>query len=201
MRERSFIYPIIFMALITALFTFLLALLNHSTAQRIQLLEDTDLRKKILYVLDIAYESDEPEEIERLFNQDVKVDNSFEPPIYYTMEGGEVAAYALPASGPGLWGNIDAYVGISADFTSLLGLEFIKHSETPGLGGRISEGEFLEQFRGLDISSPVDGEYIIYRPAPGGNVDAIAGATQTSKSVRDLLNKDIDRFIIERRGK
>lgn len=200
MKQKSFIYPIIFMSVITAIFTFVLAYLNYSTAERVEFLEGNELRKKILYVFDISTPSDDPEEIEEIFNQLVQEDNSYDPPVYYTVENGEITGYAIPADGPGLWGSIDAYIGISADFTEVLGLEFITHSETPGLGGRISEPEFLSQFRGLDIEGPRGEEYIILNPAPGGNVDAIAGATLTSQSVRDLLNVDIHNFIDERRG-
>ncbi len=97
-------------------------------------------------------------------------------------------------------GSIEGYIGLSADLSHILGLDFTNHSETPGLGGRISEDEFKEQFRNLDLSQSQDGDYIIYRPAPGGNVDAITGATLTSKSVSDFLNQDIYEFIKSKRG-
>lgn len=200
MKKKSFVYPIIFMSAITAIFTFVLAYLNYSTAERIDFLQDIELKKKILYVFDIPIPSDVPEEIDQVFNQFIEEDDSVEPPIFYTVENGEKTGYAIPASGPGLWGGIDAYVGISADFSTILGLEFISHEETPGLGGRISDMEFLEQFRDLDISNSSDRSYIVFRPASGGNVDAISGATLTSQSVRDLLNVDLEDFLKERRG-
>lgn len=200
MKKKSFVYPIIFMSAITAVFTFVLAYLNYSTADKIEFLQDTELRKKILYVFDIPVTSNAPEDIQSVFNEYVQEDNSYDPPVFYTTENGEITGYAIPAEGAGLWGSIDAYIGISSDYTKILGLEFIQQSETPGLGGRISELDFLEQFRGLDISSTVGEDYIIYNPAAGGNVDAIAGATLTSKSVSTLLNIDIHNFINERRG-
>lgn len=200
MKKKSFIYPIIFMSVITAIFTFVLAYLNYSTAERVAFLQDNDLRQKILYVFDIPVASEDPEEIEEIFNEHIKEDNSIEPPVYYTEENGEISAYAIPIDGAGLWGSIDAYVGISSDFTKVIGLEFIKHEETPGLGGRISEPEFLNQFRELDISNPVGSEYVIFNPAPGGNLDAISGATLTSQAVRNMINADIHEFLNERRG-
>lgn len=199
MKQKSFIYPIIFMSVITAIFVFVLAFLNYSTAERIEFLQDTDLRKKILYVFDISIPSDNPEEINRVFNQHIEEDDSTNPPLFYTIDDGKITGYAIPATGPGLWGSIDAYVGISADLTTILGLEFVEHSETPGLGGRISDLDFLEQFRGLDISNPSGENYIVFKPASGGNVDAISGATLTSQSVRDLLNIDIKNFLDDRR--
>lgn len=199
-KKKSFIYPIIFMSIITAIYTFVLAFLNFSTADRIELLQDTDLRKKILYVFDIPLESDDPNLIEDLFNERVQVEEGTNPAVFYTMDQGQVTAYALPISGPGLWGSIDGYLAVTADYSKVLGLEFTAHSETPGLGGRISEAEFLEQFRDLDLGQVDGSDYIVYRPAPGGNVDAITGATLTSKSVSILINEDLDQFIQERRG-
>ena len=66
---------------------------------------------------------------------------------------------------------------------------------SPGLGGRISEEEYKGQFRELNITDENSEKYLIYRPAPGGNVDAITGATGTSKAVVNFLNADIKEFI------
>lgn len=197
---EKFYFPIVFMVVITAIFTFLLAGLNEITQDAIALNEETDLRRKILYTFNIDVSSEEPEEIERVFNEHVKSEQVGEDTIYYIEEGGEVIAYAFPVEGVALWGRLHGYIGVSADYSQLLGVEFISHSETPGLGGRIDEDWFKEQFRGLDLTKGIEGEYIIYRPAIGGNVDAVAGATQTSKSVRDILNKGIFEFISSGRG-
>ena len=89
-------------------------------------------------------------------------------------------------------------MGVSADYSKLIGIEFTSHSETPGLGGRIDEEWFKEQFRGIDLEDSQD-DYIIYTPAAGGNVDAITGATLTSQSVREFVNEDIQKFITERK--
>lgn len=198
--KKSFAYPIIFMALLTAVFTFALAFLDQSTAEKVALLQETELRKKILYVFDIDVTSDVPEEIEVLFNEHIKEEKINDQVIFEAVENGQIIGYAFPVQGPGLWGIIDGYVGVSSDYSELLGIEFISHSETPGLGGRIGEEAYKEQFRGIDISDVKAGDYVIYRPAAGGNVDAIAGATLTSQSVSKLLNTDIESFIKERRG-
>lgn len=200
MKKKSFFYPIIFMSLLTAVFTFILASLDHSTADRIELLQSTELRQKILHVFDIPVTSSDPNEIENIFQEHIKEDKSFVPSVFYTIENGNVTGYAVPVSGAGLWGSIEGYIGISSDFKEILGLEFTAHSETPGLGGRISEPAFLAQFKHLDISGANGTDYIVYKPAPGGNVDAVSGATLTSKSVSVLLNEDIGNFIEEKRG-
>lgn len=198
--KKSFAYPVIFMALLTAVFTFVLAYLDYSTAEKIATLQEIELQQKILYVFDIDVPSTNPEDINKVFKENIETEEIEGKKYFSRLENGEVTGYAIPVGGPGLWGLIDAYIGVSSDYSKILGIEFISHSETPGLGGRISEEGYKEQFRGIDISNINDDNYIIYRPAPGGNIDAIAGATLTSKSVSKFLNEDLSTFIKEKGG-
>lgn len=200
-------FPIVFMAVLTAVFTFILSFLNYSTADQIEFNEQTDRRIKILYVFDIDMPSEDPDEIEKIFNEEIeelKEDGKTVMiegnEVYVQKENDEVTAYAFPVRGAGLWGSILAYVGVTDDYSEIVGLDFISQNETPGLGGRIDELEFKEQFRGIELSGEDSRDYIIYNPAPGGNVDAISGATLTSKSVSNILNKDIKEFIKSRGG-
>lgn len=198
--KKSFAYPIIFMALLTAIFTIVLSYLNYSTAEKIASLQGADLQKKILYVFNIDLPSEEVEDIKRVFDEKIESEEIDDEIIYTFKENGQVQGYAFPATGPGLWGTINAYVGITSDYSEMLGLEFISQDETPGLGGRITEEWYKEQFRGINLTDTLDNNYVIYRPATGGNVDAIAGATLTSKSVSNLVNEDMYNFIKERKG-
>lgn len=196
--KKSFIYPIIFMSLVTAIFVSVLAFLETSTAEQVEFLASTELQRKILYVFDIPVESDDPEDIDKQFNERIETKEvEDDETLYLLEENGQVEAVAFPVGGAGLWGSIEGYAGVNADYTELLGIEFISHSETPGLGGRISEDWFKEQFRGIDLTDKNKDDYIIYTPSSGGNVDAITGATLTSQSVREFLNKDIEKFIKE----
>lgn len=198
--KKSFAYPIIFMALLTGMFTFILAFLNETTAERVALLQETDLRLKVLYAFGIEVTTVDATEIETLFNEKIEEEVVEDTTIFIAKENGEEMGYAFPVSGPGLWGTINAYAAITPDYSELLGIAFIKHDETPGLGGRIEEEIYLEQFQGLDLTTSTGGVYVVYNPAPNGNIDAIAGATLTSNAVAKLLNEDIDSFIKARRG-
>ncbi|WP_422485317.1 FMN-binding protein [Gudongella sp. DL1XJH-153] len=194
--KKTFWYPIVFMALLTAIFTFILAYMNYSTADRVAANEEYELQAKILYVFDIPIEDDSVEAVDELFSEKITLEDD----VFVYQEGDSVEGYAFPVAGAGLWGSIVGYVGISEDYETMLGLTFTQQSETPGLGGRIEDEEFLSQFRGLDISESSEEEYVVYSPAPGANVDAIAGATLTSKSVANFMNDDIHEFLQERRG-
>lgn len=200
MNQKSFAYPIIFMSVFTAISVFALAMLNMATAERVATLQETELRTKIMYAFDMPVETQDPVEIDRIFTENFKEEETEKGRLFTLLENGQDAGYAFPVSGPGLWGQINGYVAISPDYSELLGIVFIKHEETPGLGGRIDEEVYLNQYRKLDLSSGSDNEYIIHRPAAGGNLDAIAGATQTSNSVLKLMNEDITAFINTRKG-
>lgn len=194
-KKKSMVYPVVFMLVLAGVLTAILAFINEQTLPTIQFNEEIELKEKILNVFDILPEDATPEIIDTNFNESITTEDYEGNPLYIYKQNGETVAYAVPFDGPGLWGSINGYLGITADKNTITGIEFIKQEETPGLGGRIAEDEYKNQYRDLDISNIVNNEIIINRPAPGGNVDAIAGATQTSTFVTNMLNEDVIAFI------
>lgn len=193
-KKKSMLYPVVFMVVLTALLIGFLAVLNQVTTPVIAFNQEVELKRKILSVFDLLEENMTDEKVNEVFNKEITEEKADGKTIYILSD----KAYAVPFDGPGLWGNIDGYLGITKDLKTVTGIEFINQSETPGLGGRISESPYKEQYRGLDISHPQEGKIVINRPAPGGNIDAISGATQTSTFVTDMINEDIQKFIEER---
>jgi Na+-transporting NADH:ubiquinone oxidoreductase subunit C len=194
--KNSFIYPIIFMALVTAVFITVLAGLNYVTADTIAFNQQNQLRQKILYIFDMVPDGGTDKDIERVFNENVIEKQWGDLKGYALVEGGQEIGYAVPINGAGLWGSITGYVGLNKDYTEIMGIEFVTQSETPGLGGRISENSYKDQYRGIDISGKTD-NFIISSPQPDSNVDAIAGATQTSAAVVKIVNENIKLFFRE----
>jgi len=90
------------------------------------------------------------------------------------------------AQGAGLWGPIQAAVGIRLADQTLAGFAVIAQSETPGLGARIEEPGFAAQFAGKrpPLTLAPEGAR---SPRPD-TVDAVTGASITSRAVRDLVN-------------
>lgn len=194
--KNSFIYPIIFMALVTTVFIAVLAGLNFVTADTIAFNKQIQLQQKILYIFDILPEGGSEKDIERVFNDNVIEKEWGGVKGFALVQGGREKAYAVPISGAGLWGSITGYIGLSNDYTKIIGIEFVTQSETPGLGGRISENSYKNQYRGIDISGKTD-NFIISSPQPGSNIDAIAGATQTSAAVVKIVNENLKAFLEE----
>lgn len=197
-KKKPLLYPVVFMIIISAVFTTALATLNAVTAERIETQEAVKNQRSILYVFD----QDVPaslDDVQSSFQSLVVQDTVKDVHFYTASKDGEVLGYAFPFQGSGLWGTIWGYVAVSPDFSEIIGVDFIKHSETPGLGGRISEQWYKDQFRGIDISDNID-EIIIYRPSEGGNADAITGATLTSLAVKNMINDELQNLLNEVKG-
>lgn len=194
-KKKSIVYPVVFMFALALLLTLALAFLNEVTAPVVEFNQDIELKKKILNVFEILPSDADATTIDKVFKDNVVSEDYDGKNLYIYKSGEETLAYAVPINGPGLWGSISGYIGVTHDLTKTTGLEFIKQDETPGLGGRITEDAYKNQFRGLDISNYTDKNIVINRPASGGNIDAISGATQTSTFVVNMINEDLDEFI------
>lgn len=180
--QETYYYPVLFMIAVTVVFISVLAYLNDSTREVIERNNAAKLQESILYVLDIPH-GESAEDIVRTFEAAVE-----ETGFGYRAK--ETRDLALFFTGNGLWGKIDGYLAVSEDLKTLRGVTFTEHSETPGLGGRIDERPYQEQFRGLSLEGGSDA-FIVYRPDPAGNVDAISGATSTSYAVARILDRSI----------
>jgi len=91
---------------------------------------------------------------------------------------GKPSAVAFETYGKGVGGDIGIMEGVDLKTDKLLGIGVTTHKETPGLGSRAKDDpKFRAQFKGLPINEPIK-----VKP-DGGQVDAISGATITSRGV------------------
>lgn len=112
--------------------------------------------------------------------------------ILEEIDKGNIYSIIFIINGPGLWGEITATVGIKTlndkNFNEITGIEFIKQSETPGLGGRISEKTFKDSLKNkiIPLKLKKEGE-----TDDKNNIDGITGATITTNYVINLINYNI----------
>lgn len=201
MKER--VFSVVYMFFLTLIFTSIVSVVKHVSAERIRLNEEVKLQSVVLDALGIKVpeERSRNEAVTALFGERVRRVEGEARTIYagYDETGKEIVGYAFPAGGPGFWGPIDAMVGVDAGTTEIVGLSFPRHSETPGLGARMTEPQFRDQFRGLSLRKRAGGVYFRLVP-PGsadgpGELDAITGATMTSKAIERFLNRELDSFV------
>ena len=106
---------------------------------------------------------------------------------------GVVVGYALPAQGNGYQGVIKLMVGLSTDLSEITGISVLEQVETPGLGGRISEQVFQDQFQGIK-TQPAVGYVKNQTPDKDTDIQAVTGATISSRSVVTIINRNIEIF-------
>ena len=191
--KKGHLYTLGFMVVLTAALIFILAAayegFKPSIASNAQLRNE----RAVLYVFDLEKDLTD-QQVRDTFGQVIEETAIQGVEGYAYKQDGAVQGYALPFEGAALWGSISGYLGVNADMTETTGLVFTKHSETPGLGGRIDELVYREQFRGLPI---VKGQPLAYGSHDGYTIDAITGATQTSTAVLKTLNTMMDAVIFQ----
>ncbi|MBN2552786.1 MAG: FMN-binding protein [Spirochaetales bacterium] len=192
-KLRRSLFTIFFMFAITLLFISVLSLIYVLTRDTIRLNDSLVVKRAVLYVAGLEV----PQtgiQADALYQERVReVEDQEGNVLYYEIldsPDGELQSYVLPVLGAGLWGEIESVVGVEEDLKTLTGIEFIKQNETPGLGGRITESWFKEQFRGKrwPLSVVPEGE-----PAGDQEFQAITGATNTTLAVRSILNERLAR--------
>jgi len=104
---------------------------------------------------------------------------------------GNIVGYAFVANGPGFAGIISMMVGLNVDKESLAGMKVLDQVETPGLGNKIVENKFTDQFKGLKIK-PKIGYVKLKKPEQPTDIQAITGATISSVAVINAINNEVN---------
>ncbi len=178
------LYPLWFMLALTVLFMSAVTGAHLATKETVERNQSLYIKRAVLDAAGLAV----PEtgtEVEALFREKVKPVGADDAAAEFdaAADGGPVRV--LRKSGAGLWGEIAAMVGVKPD-GALSGIAFIAQNETPGLGARIEEAWFRDQFRGKKPPLALVAEGT--RSAKPSDMDAITGASITSKAVRDIVN-------------
>jgi electron transport complex protein RnfG len=91
---------------------------------------------------------------------------------------GKPQAVAFETTGKGFGGELGLMVGINLDSDAIVAVRVTTHSETPGIGSRAKDDpKFVSQFEKMTL----DKKFAVKNE--GGDIDAMSGATVTSKGV------------------
>ena len=111
--------------------------------------------------------------------------------IYLIENGDQIEKIILPIHGYGLWSTLYGFMALEGDGNTVAGLGFYEHAETPGLGGEVDNPNWKAQWTGKQV---YNGDAVALRLVKGGadrsdsyGVDALSGATLTSRGVDNLL--------------
>jgi electron transport complex protein RnfG len=104
--------------------------------------------------------------------------------IYPAKKNGEIIGYAVNTyTRTGFAGNISLMAGFRPDGT-IISISVLEQKETPGLGTKMSEPRFKDQFNNKNPS-----EFRLKVKKDGGPVDAITSATISSRAFCDAVQR------------
>jgi electron transport complex protein RnfG len=110
--------------------------------------------------------------------KDAETERSFFVGVF----NGEADTVAFESFGKGFGGELGVMIGVNTKDDKIIGVGITTHSETPGVGSRAkSDPSFAAQFKGVSLT----GEFKV--KSDGGQVDAVSGATLTSRGVSVAL--------------
>lgn len=112
--------------------------------------------------------------------------------VYRATDQGNLAGWVAKASGQGYAGVIELLIGLDARADNITGVFVLDQKETPGLGSRIAEVAWRDQFNNVATDRPLT----VVKKSGGfpGEIDAIAGATISSKAVCRIINQAISQL-------
>jgi len=111
--------------------------------------------------------------------------------VYLVRDLGRVAQIVLPVRGQG-WSMLHGFLAIDRDLTTVRGITFHEHDETPGLGAEVDSPKWKSRWRDKRIYGP-DGEVRLRvvkgsaEPGAPHEVDGVTGATLTTEGVNNLV--------------
>lgn len=133
--------------------------------------------------------------------------------VYLVKEGGQLKSIILPVNGYGLWSTMYGFIALESDAQTVVGMNLYDQAETPGLGGEVVnpkwkalwKGKKVYNFTGKELHESnlsekgqaieigevalglVKGAAEPGKPGAEFQVDALAGATLTSRGVSNLV--------------
>jgi len=129
------------------------------------------------------------------FNNDpTKEVKTIEDLVFYpaTLDGNPVGCAVKTYTEKGYSGRFDLMVGFLPD-GKINNIVVLEQKETPGLGTKMKEPKFKNQFNSLDIGSLQNKELKVKKD--GGTVDAISAATISSRAFCDGVQKAYNIYI------
>jgi len=174
MKKKELIGGILILTIITALSGYLLAQVYKTTKPAIEKqkkIEEGKINREIF--------PDGAEFVE-------KEENGIKYFSVLNSEGEEIGKIFTNSS-LGYSGYIKIKVGINKN-GEIKGIKILQHNETPGLGAKTKEDKFLSQFKGKTAE-----ELYLKKDKSEGKIDAITGATISSRAVADGVRKLLEK--------
>lgn len=199
MNRNAPSYVLGYMAALCAVFGAAVSLVHYTTRNRLAANEQLNQNRVISEAFALPVAGRAPADFARAMAESLEIAperSTGESRDVYRYRDDAAVVYGFPFSGMGFWDRINGFVTLSGDLRTIKRLRFFDHKETPGLGGRIEEAGFLDQFEGLRLDWEAGpGRMVLIGSGLDrgrfNRVDAVTGATQTSSALMDFLNAEL----------
>jgi H+/Na+-translocating ferredoxin:NAD+ oxidoreductase subunit G len=186
--------PALTLAIIAAVLTALVALVASFTRERIASNEQAWIRQRLdALVPPATHDNDLLADSISVVAPDLL--GSAQPVKIYRARraGAPVAAVLRPIAPDGYRGPIELLVAIGQD-GRLIGVQVIRHQETPGLGDAFESRDvhWLDRFRGRSLTDPPTQRWTVRRD--GGDFDAFTGATITPRAIVKAVRNALEYY-------
>ena len=169
---REMIKMIVVLTILSSFSGGLLAALKNGTQEKIEYQELENVKGPAIKSILKGCENDP------IIDRFKIIDGDQERSFFVGMFDGEPKSVAFETYGKGFDGVVGVMVGVNLKDESMLGAKVTTHTETPGVGSKAKDDpSFVSQFTQKTITD----SYSVKQD--GGNIDAIAGATITSRGV------------------
>jgi electron transport complex protein RnfG len=190
--KRSFARPTLALALIAAVLTLGLVVLANVTHDRIGHNQQAWIKEHLDALVEPrSYDNDPLIDTIDVTSPDL-LGTDAPVTVYRMRKAGSPVAVAIRSIAPdGYRGPIELLVAI-APGGQLLGVQVIRHNETPGLGDAFENRDrgWLDKFRGLSLTNPPQQRWSVRRD--GGDFDAFTGATITPRAIVKAVRQTLE---------
>jgi electron transport complex protein RnfG len=190
--KRNFAVPTAMLAIIAALLTVGLVTFANLTRDRIARNQQAWIKQHMdALVPPQSYDNDPLTDNIEVMAPELL--GTAAPVMAYRMrKAGLPVAVAIRSIAPdGYRGPLELLVAI-APGGQLIGVQVIRHNETPGLGDAFENRDagWLDKFRGLSLAKPPQQRWTV-RP-DGGDFDAFTGATITPRAIVKAVRRTLE---------
>ncbi len=184
-KKDTFMNMVISLFVITIISGFSLGYVNQLTEQPIK---DAKVAKKTNAIKLVLPDFDNNPVEDVVLIKSENINDSIE--VYPGFANNEfVGAAVIGSSEKGFSGLVKLMIGFKAS-GEIQNIEVLEQKETPGLGTKMKDEKFLAQFRDKNPST-----YNLKVKKDGGEVDALTGATISSRAFNEATQMAFDEFM------
>ena len=170
MFDKETLKPGIVLGLTALVLALLLAVVNVATRDVIEERKQADITAALNKVIENAM-------FEKVMDENGVI-------TYKATKDGNPAGYCVQLSSYGYSSTpLSMIVGVDGDY-NIIDISVTTNEETPGLGSKASDSSYLDLFKGKT------GELKVKKD--GGEIDAITGATKSSRAIADGATRAIE---------